>query len=189
MFAHEHAARLDDPERRLWLPPQAVLARLRLEPGMAVADIGAGTGYFTLPLAAVLGPLGKVVAVDLQPEMLARLLARVPPGATIELVQADAAHTTLPSASQDLVFTANVWHELDDPRLALAEFARLLRPGGRVAVLDWRVDVEQPPGPPLEHRVRETRIVAQLHELGCSAVAAGHVGTYSYLVTASRPAQ
>ena len=188
MFPHVHAHKLDDPERRVWLPPDEVVGRLGLRPGMLVADIGAGTGYFALPIAAAVAPLGKVYAVDLQGEMLAELRTRVPAGACIELVEADAAKTTLGTASLDLVFSANVWHELDERNSALAEFVRILRPSGRLAILDWRPDVEEPPGPPLAHRVAAGSVVDQLVRQGWSDIGSSLVGTYGYLVMASRPA-
>ncbi|MBN1609419.1 MAG: methyltransferase domain-containing protein [Polyangiaceae bacterium] len=187
MFHHEHAHKLDDPERRVWLPVDEVLEALGLGPGMVVTDIGAGTGYFALPMAAAVAPLGRVYAVDLQPEMLAELRKRTAEGAPVELVEADAARTTLATGSQDLVFSANVWHELDDRNAALTESARLLRPGGKLAIVDWRTDVDQPPGPPLEHRVGERLVVEQLLGRGWTDIESAGVGRYGYLVTARRP--
>jgi ubiquinone/menaquinone biosynthesis C-methylase UbiE len=104
--------------------------------------------------------------------------------APIELVEADAARTTLAARSLDWVFSANVWHELDDRDAALAEFARLLRPGGRLAIVDWRPDVDQPPGPPLAHRVDQRRVVEQLLAQGWTDIRSADLGRYSYLVTA-----
>jgi ubiquinone/menaquinone biosynthesis C-methylase UbiE len=149
---------------------------------------GAGTGYFTLPLAAVVAAQGKVCAVDLQREVLAELGSRVPAGASVELVLADASKTTLATGSLDLVFSANVWHEIDDRDLALGEFARILRPGGRLAILDWRADVAAPPGPPLEHRIAAGDVADELVQHRWSAIGNARVGTYGYLVTAERPA-
>lgn len=187
MFHHDHAHKLDDPERRQWLPASEVLDRLDVRPGTTVADIGAGTGYFALPLAERVGPDGRVNAVDLQPQMLERLGARVPEGQRVELVHADAAATTLPDCSQDLVFLANVWHEVDDPAATLAEVERITRAGGRVAILDWRADLESPPGPPRAHRVAAETVAALLRAKGWSDVASSTVGTYSHLVVATRP--
>ena len=187
MFHHHDAHKLDDPERRVWLPVDEVLQALGLRPGMVVADIGAGTGYFALPMAAAVAPLGKVSAVDVQPEMLAELGRRTAAGVPIELVQAEATRTPLAEGSQDLVFSANVWHELDDRDAALTEFDRLLRAGGKLAILDWRTGVDQPPGPPLPHRIGERRVVEQLLGRGWTEVRSASVGRYSYLVTGQRP--
>jgi SAM-dependent methyltransferase len=86
-----------------------------------------------------------------------------------------------------LVFSANVWHELDDRDAALAEFGRLLRPGGKLAIVDWRTDVDQPPGPPLAHRVDKQLVVEQLRGRGWTDVRGAILGRYSHLVTARRP--
>ena len=74
-FRPEHAAKLDDPARLNWMPPSEVLDCLGLAPGMAMADVGAGTGYFALPAAKILAP-GELFAVDLEPQMLAALRER-----------------------------------------------------------------------------------------------------------------
>jgi ubiquinone/menaquinone biosynthesis C-methylase UbiE len=187
MFRHEHAHKLDDPERQNWLPIDAVLGQLALRPGMSIADIGAGTGYFTLPIARAVLPGGTVFAVDVQPEMLERLRARLAPGLPVSLVHGDAVRTTLQSASVDLALVANVWHELDDLGATLDEMARILRPGGRVAILDWRADSEPPPGPPLEHRIAAVDVQSTLDARGWRPGAPSHVGLFSYLILATPP--
>lgn len=190
MFHHEHAAKLDDPDRARWLPTADVLARLDLRAGIRVADIGAGTGYFTLPLAAAVAPGGRIFAVDMQPEMLDLLrkkLEGLAPDA-VELVHGEATRTTLPDASIDVVFVANVWHEIDDLPSALREFARILRPGGRLAILDWRKDdgkEGEVPGPPLSHRIAEADVVASVRST-FQVEPAEHIGVYHYLVRATR---
>jgi ubiquinone/menaquinone biosynthesis C-methylase UbiE len=190
-FRHSDAHKLEDPERRRWLPVDAVLAALELRPGMDVADIGAGTGYFTLPLARAVGPEGRVRAVDLQPEMLALLRAKLAlpdSPANVELVEGSAHRTHLADGSCNLVLIANVWHELDEHSAALKETARLLRPGGRLAILDWRSDVDRPPGPPLDHRWPLEKTLRTLETSGWSIDRHTYVGGYSYLVVARKPA-
>lgn len=184
MFRHEHAHMLDDPERQRWLPAAAVLERLALRPGMSVADVGAGTGYFALPMARAVLPGGHVFAVDAQPEMLAHLRAKIA-DLPITLVHGTADHTTLPDASVDLVLIANVWHEIDDTAAALIETKRIVRHEGRVAILDWRTDVEQPPGPPLAHRASATDAAATLRSAGWSLAVPETIGMYSYLILAT----
>jgi len=128
-----------------------------------VADIGAGTGFFSLPFARALAPNGHLYAVDFQAEMLALLTAKLQSESLpIETVLGSAEQTTLPAASCDLAFYANLWHELDEPAAVLAEAARLLRPGGRLAILDWRADLAGPPGPPIHHRVAQAQVEAAL---------------------------
>jgi ubiquinone/menaquinone biosynthesis C-methylase UbiE len=188
MFPHDHAQNLDSAERRTWLPPAEVLDKLDLAAGMRVADIGAGTGYFAIPIAGRVASHGRVHAVDLQPEMLALLQERMPADAPIDLVRGSAEATGLPDASQDLVLFANVWHEIDDRDAALAEATRVIRPGGRIAILDWRPDCAPPPGPPTDHRLPGADVAEHLQRAGWRAPSVCTVAAYSYLVTASRPA-
>ncbi len=187
MFRHEHAHKLDDPEREKWLPSLVVVQQLGLRPGTSVADIGAGTGYFAIPMARAVAPGGHVFAVDMQPEMLDRLRARLEPGVPVVLVEGEAARTTLTDHGVDLAFYANVWHEFDDQAAVIAEAARILRPGGRIAILDWRPDVEQPPGPPLEHRIAAADVEGALRRGGWSVEAPRTIGMFSYLALAARP--
>lgn len=185
-FHHHHHARLDAPERQSWLSTDEVLAALGLMPGQRIADLGAGTGYFARPMAVAVGPSGWVAAVDLQPEMLALLKDKPElPGAAVITPVLGAAHkTALPASSFDLVFLANVWHELDDVGAVLSEAKRLLAPKGRVAILDWRTDVAKEPGPPMEHRVSEEAALASLKAAGFAA-SSRHVGAYAYLLLTS----
>ena len=160
---------------------------LDCDPGCDVADVGAGTGYFALPWRAPSLPAGQVFAVDVQPEMLQHLRARLEPGLPVVLVEGDAARTTLKDGSVDLVLLANVWHEVDDQAAVLVEAARILRPGGRVAILDWRTDVQQPPGPPLEHRIAASDVRGTLRAKGWKVGAPEAIGQFSYMIVAVRP--
>jgi ubiquinone/menaquinone biosynthesis C-methylase UbiE len=187
MFHHHQAERLDSAERRAWLPPEEVLEHLAIAPGMHVADIGAGTGFFALPIADRVTASGRVHAVDMQPEMLSLLEQKLPPGAPIDLVHGEADATGLPAATQDLIFFANVWHEIDDREAALAEAKRVLKLSGRIAIVDWRPDSASPPGPPSEHRLSAGDVGEQLRRSGWLGIAQRNVGSYCYLVVAVRP--
>ena len=178
------AHRLDDPARLLWLPPDEVIAMLRVQPGDLVADIGAGTGYFTLPLAHALGSKGKVWAVDAQTEMLSLLKEKLDLAgvSNVEPVCAEGDRTEIPDAACTLVFLANVWHEFEDRDAVLREAQRILSPGGRVAILDWRTDVEPVHGPPLAHRIAAADAVRDMRLAGFEQLASAEVGRYSWVV-------
>ncbi len=186
-FHHTQAHKLDDPERLRWLPPDDVLGRLPLKKGITVADIGTGTGYFAIPIAQKIGGQGIVYAVDLQQEMLSLLrtkLSALPGPVNVKPVLGDALHTTLASGSCDIVFMSNLWHELDDYPEVLKETARILRPGGSLAILDWSPDFAPPPGPPTDHRIAMDQVRATVQTNGWTVATAGHVGAYSHFVLA-----
>ncbi len=190
LFKPQDAHKLDDPERQIWLPVAEVIRALAIRPGMRVADVGAGTGYFAVPIGYAVGVEGKVYAVDLQPAMLAKLREKLTePDAprNIELVQGEASKTTLPSRFADVVFVANVWHELENPTTALQEVARILAPSGVLALLDWRADVSSPPGPPSDHRLPAADVLQFLAKSGWTANEPAVVGRYSYFITALLP--
>ncbi len=178
------AGRLDDPERLLWIPPAMAIGALAIHPGDAIADIGAGTGFFSLPLAQAAGSLGLVFAVDCQAEMLGHLQFKLDTGSisNIRVITADADSTGLPSASCDLVFMANVWHEFADRPAVLREARRVLNARGRIAVLDWRPDVEPQPGPPLLHRISASDALEDMQSAGFAGVKQSNVGIYSWMV-------
>lgn len=163
---------------------------LPLKEGFSVADIGAGTGYFAIPLAHRVGSTGTVRAVDFQPDMLARFREKLShPGVPQNIVplHGDAARTQLPDGSSDLAFMANIWHELDDHGAVLAEVRRILRPGGALAILDWRKDLAPPPGPPTDHRIAVADVCRTLTDHGWTLQRTATVGRYAYLLIASPP--
>jgi ubiquinone/menaquinone biosynthesis C-methylase UbiE len=187
VFKHTHAHKLEDPERLKWLPPTEVLSRLHLAEGTRVADIGAGTGYFAIPMAAAVGVAGQVLAVDLQQEMLDLLrqkLERADTPKNISLHSGSASQLPLADNSVNIAFYANIWHELDDIEAAFDEAKRVTEVKGSIAILDWRRDKESPPGPPQEHRIPAETVVNFLQTNGCRRVACYNIGDYNYMVTA-----
>lgn len=189
-FEHTEAHKLEDPERLKWLPPADVLARLELREGMRVADVGAGTGYFSIPVARAIGASGQVFAVDLQSEMLDLMREKLEePNAprNISLHQGEATRLPLQPGSVDIVLYANIWHELDDRLTAFREASRIAVPGGAIAILDWREDVSPPPGPPQDHRVPAATVANFLGVNGCGNVLRNQVGQFGYMVTARLP--
>lgn len=183
-FPVSEAHRLDLPARKVWLPPGDVLSAIGVQPGQTIADVGAGTGYFSLPLALAVGPNGKVYAVDAQDEMLSLLWQRRDEAAitNIKLMHAEADKTGLPEGICDLFFAANVWHEFNDRAAVLQESTRILKAGGRVAIVDWRTDSPPKPGPPLNRRIDSSDAVDALRSQGFRNITVVHVGLYSWLV-------
>lgn len=185
-FLASSAHKLEDPRRLEWLPPAELLKVMRPLTGTIVADIGAGTGYFTLPLAQTPDGPDLIYAVDIQPEMLSLLKNKLLPATSekVRLIEGTAARTNLPDASCDHLLLANIWHELDERSAVLAECRRILRGNGRIAILDWSPDVDATFGPPLHHRIASSAAAGELEASGFVGVNQQKIGLYSYLVTA-----
>ena len=131
---------LERPDRAKTEQPDRVIAALALAPGSVVADIGAGTGYFSLRLARAVGPAGRVIATDLQPEMLAMLRRNAADAgaSNVELVQSTESDAMLAPASLDLALMVDVYHELSRPAETMAQVRRALKPGGRLVLVEYR---------------------------------------------------
>jgi arsenite methyltransferase len=122
-----------------WQQPQKVIAALKLQPGAVVSDLGAGGGYFTFRLAEAVGPGGKVYAVDVDPDMV-ELVAKVAKDkgqSNIETILAKPENPLLPEAGVDLIFTSNTYHHIGDRVAYFSNLRRFLRPGGRVAIVEF----------------------------------------------------
>lgn len=115
-----------------------VMALLGVRPGMHVADVGAGSGYYTVRLSPRVGPEGRVIAQDIMPEYLERLRERVRRDSlrNVTLALGEPHDSRLPPASADLVLLVHMYHEVEQPYAFLHNLRPALRPGGRVAVVD-----------------------------------------------------
>ena len=149
-----YVAHLADPQRDAWQKPDEVVRALGLAPGQTACDIGAGPGYFTLRLAAAVGPRGRVYAVDVEAQILAALQQRLSQSGArnVTPVLSVADDPLLPEASCDVVLVVDTYHHFPDPPAYLKRLAGLLRSGGRVVNIDYHKR-PTPVGPPLEHRV------------------------------------
>jgi ubiquinone/menaquinone biosynthesis C-methylase UbiE len=129
----------ESSDRQEWQQTDAVVAALELRPGARVADIGAGSGWFTRPLARAVGPSGKVWAVDVDADMNERLRERLAEEgiANVEIVLGEYADPKLPDGTLDLVFTSNTFHHIESRPEYFRNLKRDLAPGGRVAIVDY----------------------------------------------------
>jgi FkbM family methyltransferase len=161
----------DDPARDGWQKPQQVIDALALAPDATVADIGAGTGYFTVRLAQAV-PAGHVYAADLGPDMVRHVeqRARRMKLANVTAVLAAADDAKLP-ARVDRVLMVNTYHHIEDRPAYFRRLARSLNPGGEVAIVDYTR--ESPMGPPVAARLPAAEVKAEMHSAGY-ALAAEH---------------
>lgn len=129
---------MNSPWRARWQQPEAVIRSLSIQPGDQVADLGAGGGYFTFRLAEVVGPTGKVYAVDVDKGSLDYIARRAKElGYTnVETILAKYDDPLLPAGGVDLIFTCDTYHHLEDRTDYFDSAARYLRPGGRIAIID-----------------------------------------------------
>src|SRR5206468_3894275 len=140
----------DDPARDAYQKPREVVRALRIRPGMRVADVGAGTGYFSRYLSAAVGAAGTVLAVDTEPELVRYLRERAEKEKTDNVVPilASPDNPRLPRGAVDLVLLVDTFHHIDHRVAYFGSLRRTLAPGGRVAVVDWQKR-ETPVGPEL----------------------------------------
>ncbi len=160
----ELARRFDDPARDQWQMPDRVLQALRIAPGQVVADIGAGTGYFSVRLAR-LPARPKVLAVDVEPSMVQHLAqrARTEGLSAMTAVQADPDRPNLPEPV-DLVLIVDTFHHLPSRVSYFTRLKAQLKPGARLAIVDFRKD--SPEGPPVEFRFTPEQISGELAQAG-----------------------
>ncbi len=139
-MSYEGADWLDRPERADIEQPDAVLDALHLAPGSTVADVGAGSGYFTVRLARRVGPTGRVIASDIQPEMLRLLERRVREAhlANVTPVECTERDARLPEAALDLALLVDVYHELARPAETLSQLRRALKSDARLVLVEYR---------------------------------------------------
>ena len=139
--------------------PELLLRELALAPGMTVADIGAGTGYYTWQLAKRVGPGGRVYAVDVQPEMIRMLDSQMAKRGVRNVVSVLGSETTvkLPPGSVDLAIMVDVYHELAYPAEVLDSIVEALKPGGRVVFVEYRAEDPSVAIKPL-HKMSERQV-------------------------------
>ena len=141
VMGHQGASWLERPEREQEERTDTLLAALALRPGEVVADIGAGSGYFSWRMARQIGPQGRVLAVDIQQEMLDLLMAnmrRRQVDGLVEPVLGTAQDPKLPEAGVDTILLVDVYHELDHPFEMTRAMVRALKPGGRLVLVEYR---------------------------------------------------
>ena len=160
----ESALRWDDPKRDLWQLPDRVIAMLHVKPGQVAGDIGAGTGYFSVRLAK-LRAAPTVYAVDIQPSMVKYLQERVATEGLPNVipVQAAADQPNLPEPV-DVILMVNAYHHIGDRVAYFKKLAAAIKPGGRVAIIDFKP--HSPVGPPKEFRFPPEQFKSEMGQAG-----------------------
>jgi ubiquinone/menaquinone biosynthesis C-methylase UbiE len=163
VMGHQGASWLERPTREKEEHCSKLLPALKLKPGDVVADIGAGSGFYTIPLAQLVRPKGKVLAVDIQPEMLALIRQRMKLTRTfnVEPIRGTISNPKLKAESVDLVFMVDVYHEFSHPYEMTVELVKALKPKGRMVFVEFRL--EDPKVPILVvHKMSEKQVLKEM---------------------------
>ncbi len=187
-FNHQHKARLDSPQRRQELPPEEILTSMGLQKADTMLDIGCGTGYFSIPAARLVGPGGKVYALDIEQPMLDVVLSRAREEQLpwIEVVKSEENRLMLGNHTADFAFLAFVLHEVNDPGAFMPEVARIIKPGGKIALIEWKKEAAEG-GPPLEDRLAPETVKDLLTRYGFAHLECRELKTRFYAITALKP--
>jgi ubiquinone/menaquinone biosynthesis C-methylase UbiE len=171
LFLPSDLGLLEAPDRDLWQRPDQIMDAMGIADASMVADIGAGSGWFTVRLARRVGPRGLVYAEDVQPEMINAITRRVQrEGLTnVRAVRGQNSDPRLPPGSLDAVLVVDAYHEVEDRVTMLTNLARALKPQGRIGVVDFRLGGTGP-GPAPDERVSPDVVVKDAAKAGLRLV-------------------
>ena len=163
VMGYQAANWLERTEREKEEEPAKLLKALELKEGMVVADVGAGSGYHAFRMAPLVGAKGKILAVDIQPEMLKLIAERAKKEkvANVETIESTADDPKLPVAAVDLIIMVDVYHELEFPYEMTEKMVAALKPGGRIAFVEFRMEDDKVPIK-LVHKMSERQVIAEM---------------------------
>jgi ubiquinone/menaquinone biosynthesis C-methylase UbiE len=183
LFPPQDLGLLEGPDRDAWQKPEQIMDALGIADGAAVADLGAGGGWFTIRLARRVGPNGVVYAEDIQPQMIESIQRRVEREGlkNVVTVQGTAVDPRLPAEALDAVLIVDTYNELEDPVELLRNVRRSLKPRGRVGIIEFKSDGFGP-GPPQEERVEESRILNDATSAGLTLLSRENFLRYQHML-------
>src|SRR5919106_694386 len=174
---------LEDPKRDTYQKPHEVLTALNLKAGEVIADIGAGSGYFTFRLSHHVGDQGKVYAVDVSPDMILHINRRIRElkANNVVSILADPDDPLLPEASVNRFFFSDSWHHIENQTKYLSLMKKMLKPGGEIVMIDFHKK-ELPVGPPLQMRIAREDLIKQMESNGLRLVKEHTFLPYQYFL-------
>jgi ubiquinone/menaquinone biosynthesis C-methylase UbiE len=177
---------LEDPGRDAWQKPDEVMAALELGKGEWIADVGAGSGYFAVRLAAAVGENGRVYAVDVEPGMILHMNRRARDAGLGNLLTllADPDDPLLPRGAIDRVFICDTWHHIGDHEGYLGRLRRALKANGQVVMIDFQKR-ELPVGPPVDRKIARGDLVREMEGSGFRLVREHTFLPYQYFLVFS----
>ncbi len=189
LFPPQDLGLLEAPDRDEWQRPHQILDALGIADASVVADVGAGSGWFTVRLARRVGPNGLVYAQDVQPEMLAAITRRVQREglANVRPVLGRGSDPRLPAGTLDAVLIVDVVHEIEDRVTLFRNLATAIKPLGRIGVVDFRGGGAGP-GPEARDRVAPETIEGEAAEAGLVLQRRETFLPFQYFLVFGRPA-
>jgi ubiquinone/menaquinone biosynthesis C-methylase UbiE len=168
VFGHENWQWLEREGREEAEKPEVVIRAMNLKDGDVVAEIGSGSGFFARRLARAVGPSGKVYANDIQPEMLEKLkeLAAAEKVTNVVPVLGTETDPNLPAGQMDWILLVDVYHEFQKPEEMLAKLRQALKPNGRVALVEYRMEGESASHISVPHRMTAEQVLAEWQPAG-----------------------
>lgn len=181
-FNPKNLAKLDSPERKKMLPVDDILSSLMVDTNDTIADLGSGTGYFTIPVATK--TTSTVYAVDIEPQMLHVLQERLTEHRihNVDLVKGPIENVPLSDQSVDKVIASMVLHEVEPLLKGIQEIKRILKPGGRCLCVEWE-KITSDQGPPLNHRIHSRQLKRAIKQEGFQIIQFFYPSQSVYVVT------
>lgn len=187
LFRPDQLGTLEGPDRDAWQRPEQIMDKLLIAEGSAVADLGAGGGWFTMRLAARVGPNGIVYAEDIQPPMIEAINKRIARAQlrNVKTILGTQSDPRLP-APIDAALINDAYHEMEQPVAVLRNVVRRLKPQGRIGIVEFKKD-GWGPGPPMDERMDPERIVRDAEAAGLRLLSRETFPRYLYMLVFARP--
>jgi len=188
LFRPEDLGLLEPPDREVWQRPEEIMDALQIAEGSVVADLGAGSGWFTIRLARRVLPTGKVYAEDIQQPMVSAMNLRIKREGLEKIVTTvlgTPSDPRLPPNALDAVLIVDAYHEMEDPVVLLRNVGASLKPGGRLGIVNFTKEGFGP-GPPMEERVDPERVIRDAEAAGLRLNSRPEILPYQYLLVFER---
>ncbi len=164
IFDPRKLKKLNNPKRLIWIPPESICEILNINSTSSLVDIGAGSGYFTKWIAEMY-PESNTFAIDIEPIMIRYLTENMPENIKPLLIKDGI--FPIPDNSIDAIWTIAVYHEISKIELFMEQVKRVLKPGGKILIIDWEKKEESSVnGPPLDHRIAIEQVKNDLQKSG-----------------------
>jgi len=175
---NEYIQRMESPDRAEWQKPKKVVDYLAIRDGDVIADIGAGSGYFSVLLSKRVGDSGRIYAVDIENEMIEYIEKRAKKERLNNIKTDD---PLLLESSIDLIFICDTYHHIEGRDNYLKILKKVLKKNGRLAIVDFHV-VDTPVGPPLNIRISKDKIMGEILKAGFKLEADYYFLPYQYFL-------